>query len=34
MIIVNHITEMVSAAVVGLAHAHRVVREVDIAIIA
>jgi hypothetical protein len=34
LVVVNHVTEVVAAAVVRLAHAHRVVREVDIAVVA
>ncbi len=34
LVVVYYVSEMVSAAVVCLAHAHRVVRQVDIAIVA
>lgn len=34
LVVINNVAEMVATAVVGLAHAHGVVREVDIAIIA
>jgi len=34
LVVVHDVAEMVATAVVGLAHAHRVVREVDIAVIA
>lgn len=34
LVVVHHITQMVSPAVVSFAHAHRVVREVDIAVVA
>ena len=34
LVIIQHISLVVSAAVMGLAHAHRVMREVDIAVIA
>ena len=34
MIVIDNVTEMVAATVVGFAHAHGVVREVDIAVVA
>lgn len=34
LVVVYHISQVVSAAVVGLAHAHGVVREIDIAVVA
>lgn len=34
LVVVYNVAEMVSTAVMRLAHAHRVVREVDIAVIA
>lgn len=34
LIVVDHVAQVVAAAVVGFAHAHRVVREVDIAVVA
>lgn len=34
LIVLNNVAEVVAAAVVGLAHAHRVVGEVDIAVVA
>lgn len=34
LVVVYHVSQVVSAAVVSLAHAHGVVREVDIAIVA
>lgn len=34
LVVVNDVAEVVAAGVVGLPHAHRVVREVDIAIVA
>lgn len=34
LVVVYHIAQVVSSAVVGLAHAHGVVREVDVAVIA
>ena len=34
LVVVYDVAEMVATAVVGLAHAHRVVREVDIAVVA
>lgn len=34
LVVIDNVAEMVATAVVGLAHAHGVVREVDIAIIA
>ena len=34
MVVVHDVAEVVSAAVMGLPHAHRVVREVDIAVVA
>ena len=34
MVIVDDVAQVVSAAVMGFAHAHRVVREVDITVIA
>ena len=33
MVVVHDVAQVVTAAVVGLAHAHGVVREVDIAIV-
>ena len=34
LVVVDHISQMVSAAVVGFAHAHGVVSKVDIAVVA
>jgi hypothetical protein len=34
LVIVDDVAQMVSAGVVGLAHAHRVVRQVHIAVVA
>lgn len=34
LVIIEHISFVISATVMGLAHAHRVMREVDIAVIA
>ena len=34
MVVVHDVAQVVTAAVVGLAHAHGVVREVDIAVVA
>jgi len=34
LVIINYISKMVSATVMSLAHAHGIMREVDIAIIA
>lgn len=34
LVIVNHISKMISAAIVGFSHAHGVVGKVDIAVVA
>lgn len=34
LVILEHIPEMVSACIMGFSHAHRVVREIHIAVIA
>lgn len=34
LVVLHHVTEVVAAGVMGLAHTHRVVREVDIAVVA
>jgi len=34
LVVVHHISKVIASAVVGLSHAHRVVGEVDVAVIA
>jgi hypothetical protein len=34
LVVVDNVAQVVAAAVVGFAHAHRVVREVDVAVVA
>lgn len=34
LVVVDHIAQVVASSVVGFAHAHRVVREIDIAVVA
>lgn len=34
LVVVDNVSDMVTTGVVGLAHAHRVVRQVDIAVVA
>lgn len=34
LVVVHHVAQVVAAAVVGFAHAHAVVRQVDVAVVA